>query len=82
MARNSIDPFLPDPSTYTLVINERMRKLLHMMSAELAGRINDGEDVPIDDADKEVVISMADMLDPEGSIGPLAPSPAVNGFVL
>lgn len=83
-----IDPFLPDGATYTIVINERMRRLLHASVKALIIAQLDDEDAATPEArleqqtDDEVLESMLDMLDPNGSVGPLHPHPAINSFVM
>lgn len=81
----SVESFLPDPTTYTLVINDRMRRLLQQaVSSLIDARADDqdAEDMEEQQRDDEVLDSMADMLNPEGSTGPLVLSPCVNSFVL
>ena len=83
-----IEPFLPDGAVYNIAINERMRRLLkEAVTAYIIARMDDedayGEEAQVQQQYDDVVLeSMQDMLDPDGSTGPLAPSPAVNGFVL
>ena len=84
----NIDPFLPDGATYTIAINERMRRLLkEAVTAYIIARFDD-EDAPTEEGrvqqqfDDAVLESMQDMLIPEAEHGTLAPAPTVNGFVL
>lgn len=75
-----IEHSLPDLDTYTIIINERQRAL--MMKA-MNYMIMSLQNTQWLDADEEhMANSLRDMLNPAGSTGPLAPSPAVNGFVL
>lgn len=73
---------LPDPNTYTIVINERQRKLIQLALDELIVNREDYTDDQVEEGEDEVLEFLADMFNPEGSTGPLAISPAVNGFVL
>jgi hypothetical protein len=68
-----IEHSMPDPGTYTIVINERQRK---RVAAALGDAVLAADDPETDDCQMDMVL--ADMFsDPE-----LAPSPCVNGFVL
>jgi hypothetical protein len=70
----------PDTTTYTLVISEYQRvlftKLLNYGIASLSNT------QWMDANEEEMAMSLKDMLNPNGSTGDLAPSPAVNSFVL
>lgn len=83
--RTHVDLFLPDPHTYTIVINERMRRLIHMGLIELESNAENeccaSEESPTED-DFEVIRSMQDMLDPNGTVGPLVANGEHNCFVL
>lgn len=68
--------------TYTLVINERQRKLIQLALNELIASREDYTDDQVEEGDDEALESLADMFDPNGSAGSLAPSPAVNGLTL
>lgn len=68
--------------TYTIVINERQRKLIQLALNELIASREDYTDDQVEEGDDEALESLADMFDPNGSVGPLAPSPAVNGLTL
>jgi hypothetical protein len=73
----ALDPFR---TTYNLVINERQRQVI--MQA-LAYHISEGFDEEGDgEFGENTAKSLHDMLNPEGTTGPLAPAPAVNGLVL
>jgi hypothetical protein len=79
-ATDSFDDSFPDPHTYTVVINEFQRALIAKM-------INYGiaslrETQWLDKGEEAMALALKDMLDPEGSTGPLAISPCVNSFVL
>jgi hypothetical protein len=85
----NIDPFLPDPHTYTIVINERMRRLLHAAVCEFVDNHVNDQDAEGDAAqagqlaDDAVLTAIEELLDPEA--GPdlmLLPSPTVNSFVV
>lgn len=67
---------------YTIIISERQRLLLHTLLAEFAALVGDGQDTPFDVDETADLLNMEDMLNPDGSTGPLEPSPAVNSFVL
>lgn len=74
-----IEHVLPDPHTFTIIINERQRKLLwRAMRALLA----DPESNDAPSCEIELMESLEDMLCLSGSTGPLDPSPAVNSFVV
>lgn len=73
---------LPDPNTYTIVINERQRKLIQMALEALITSREGLTDEQVETGDDEVLECLADLFNPSGSTGPLAISPAVNGFVL
>jgi hypothetical protein len=79
---NVFDLMLPDPNTYTVVINERMRRLIHTALGELIAKREDLTNNQVIPGDDEVLESLVDLFDNNGSTGPLEPSPAVNGFVL
>lgn len=71
---------MPDPDTYTVVINKRQWELIQRGLLLLeATPVDVHDDKPGDD---ELLESLIDMLDPKGSTGGLAPSPCVNGLVL
>ena len=85
----NIDAFLPDPHTYTIVINERMRRLLHTAVCEMVdNHVNDpdAEDEAAQAeqlADDEVLLSLEELLDPETrATEALVPGGVVNSFVL
>ena len=83
-----ISTVMPDPHTYTIVINERMRRLLHMGLGELDSNVRNeccASDDPVTEDDIEVINSLQDMLDPNGTVGPLVPNGhlrVINSFVL
>lgn len=68
--------------TYTIVINERQRKLIQQALSDLIVNREDYTDDQVEEGDDEALESLADMFDSNGSVGPLAPSPAVNGLTL
>jgi hypothetical protein len=72
-----IEHVMPDPHTFTVVINERQRKLIHRALRLL---LQDTDDAP--SCEIELAESLEDMLNPKGSTGPLVASPAINSFVL
>lgn len=72
-----VEHVMADPYTYTVVINERQRKLIHRALRLL---LRDTEDAP--SCEIELTESLEDMLNPKGSTGPLAASPGINSFVL
>ena len=72
-----IEHSMPDPHTFTIVINERQRKLLWRAMRALQ---NATDDAP--SCEFEMMESLEDMLCMSGSTGPLAISPCVNSFVL
>lgn len=70
-----IEHSMPDPGTYTIVINERQRKRI---AHALGESVLSFEEDEVDSDDCKMDMVLCDMFsDPE-----LAPSPAVNGFVL
>jgi len=77
-----IEHTMADPHTYTVLINERQRKMLHRAVQVLIEEENGGGDPQYDEDDYDVLVSLEDMLNATGSTGPLAPSPCVNSFVL
>lgn len=68
-----IEHSMPDPGTYTIVINERQRKRI---AASLDAAVQAADDPETDDCQMDMVL--ADMF----SDTDLAVSPGVNGFVL
>lgn len=70
-----IEHSLPDPHTYTIVINERMRQRIARALGESVLAFDEG-DVDSDDCQMDMIL--ADMFADTN----LAVSPAVNGFVL
>ena len=77
-----IEHNLPDPHTYHISINDRQWKMLFRAMELLVAEELEGGDPQYDENDFEVMESLKDMLDPDGSTGGLAPSPCLNGFVL
>jgi hypothetical protein len=71
-----------DKTTYTIVIDERQREILHRATQGLIDQENDGGDPHYNEADYEILESLEDMLNSEGSLGPLTPSPCVSWFTL
>ena len=73
------DELHPFETIYNLVINERQRAVIQ---AALATHISEGFDDEHDGQFGEnTAKSLHDMLNPEGSTGPLVPAPGVNGLV-
>ena len=72
-----IEHSLPDPHTFTIVINERQRKLLWRAMRALQAATDDAPSCEL-----EMMDSLEDRLCMSGSTGPLAISPCVNSFVL
>jgi hypothetical protein len=68
--------------TYTIVISEQQRRLLQAGMTALIEKCEDYTDDQVAPGDDEAMLSLQDMLDPNGSVGPLAPSPAINGLTL
>ena len=68
----------PDDTTYTLLINEQQRRVIH---AALACYISEGFDTEVNEFGDIVAISLQDMLNPGGPVGPLSTT-AINSFVL
>ena len=82
MSIRNVNYFLPDPHAYNIVINEHQRRILHAALSALIEKCEDCTDDQVLPGDDEVMLSLQDMLDPNGSTGPLEPHPAVNAFVL
>jgi hypothetical protein len=66
-------------NVYTIVISERQRYYLHLALSRFIQH-DPGEE--LDEYGNDIPTTLADMLDPNGSTGPLAPYPCVNGLVL
>ena len=77
-----INPRTLVDTTYTVVIDERQRRLIHLALVTLTESLEDFFNEQMEEGDDAILRSLEDMLDPEGSTGPLGPSPAVNSFVL
>ncbi len=85
----NIDAFLPDPHTYTIVINERMRRLLHAAVCEMVDNHANDQDaegataIAEQMADDEVLASLEELLDLDtAATEALVPGGMINSFVL
>lgn len=77
----AVNPRTLADTTYTLVINERQRHLIHLaLSKLIASREDYTDDQVVEGDDKELEMLEA-MMDPNDE-DPLLPSPAVNGLTL
>jgi len=75
-----IEHSMPDPHVFNVVINERQRGLLRRALNCMIMSLRETQWLDADE--EEMSKSLSDMLNPEGSTGPLEPAPAVNSFVL
>lgn len=66
--------------TYTIVINEQQRELIQ--KALTCAILSLSGSQFLTGEEETVCKDLIDMIRPAGSVGPLAPSPAVNGLTL
>ena len=64
--------------TYTILINERQRHYLHLALSQFIAE-DPGEE--LDEYGQDIPTSLEDMLNPNGTVGPLSTT-ALNSFVI